>query len=104
MEMNALEIKQPAEWRIKWYSFRKNPLTLIGGFVLLLFIIMAVFAPLLTPYKPEIVDMSNRLAPPSSAHWFGTDEVGRDILTRVIYGARLSLGMGISVVIVTGLI
>lgn len=104
MEMNALEIKQPAEWRIKWYRFRKNPLTLIGGFVLLLFIIMAVFAPLLTPYKPEIVDMSNRLAPPSSAHWFGTDEVGRDILTRVIYGARLSLGMGISVVIVTGLI
>ncbi|MEI3614215.1 ABC transporter permease [Pseudogracilibacillus sp. SO30301A] len=104
METKAIELKQPAEWKIKWYRFRKNPLTLIGGFVLILFIIMAAFAPLLTPYEPDSIDMSNRLASPSAAHWFGTDEVGRDIFTRVIYGARLSLGMGISVVVVTGLI
>lgn len=104
METQAVEVKRPVEWKIKWYRFRNNPLTVIGSTTLFVFILMALFAPLLTPYEPQIIDMPNRLAPPSVEHWFGTDEVGRDIFTRVIYGARLSLGMGISVVIVTGII
>ncbi|MBP1948330.1 ABC transporter permease [Virgibacillus litoralis] len=97
-------INRPSQLRLNWYRFRKNPLTLIGGIVLLLFIIIAVAAPLLTPYEPEVINMENRLAPPSMSHWFGTDEVGRDVLTRIIYGARLSLGMGITVVVIAGLI
>ncbi|MBO8156990.1 MAG: ABC transporter permease subunit [Bacillaceae bacterium] len=90
--------------KILWYRFKQNPLTLVGTGILLMFIVLAIFAPLLTPYDPEMVNMSERFEPPSSAHWFGTDEVGRDILTRILYGARLSLGIGITVVVIAGLI
>lgn len=90
--------------RIRWLRFRKNPITLLGGVVLLLFILTAIFAPLLTTYSPDKVNMAQRLLGPSSSHLFGTDEVGRDIFTRIIYGARLSLGMGISVVVIAGVI
>ncbi|MGB7136791.1 MAG: ABC transporter permease [Acidobacteriaceae bacterium] len=65
---------------------------------MILFFIMAVFAPLLAPYNPAALDLLHRLQPPSSAHWMGTDELGRDILSRVIYGSRLSLTVAASVV------
>lgn len=97
-------LKRPNQLKMYWYRFRKNPLTLIGGIILLVFIMLAICAPLLTNYDPELVDMKKRLTAPSSEHWFGTDEVGRDLFTRILYGARLSLGMGISVVIIAGFI
>lgn len=93
-----------SQFRIQWYRLRHNPLTVIGGIVLCLFLLMAIFAPLLSPYDPVAVNMGERLLPVSGEHWFGTDEVGRDIFTRVLYGTRLSLGMGISVVVIAGLI
>lgn len=104
MEAQTVVLKQPSQLKLNWYRFRKNPLTLIGGSVLVMFIFLAIFAPLITPYNPEMINMKERLQPPSASHWFGTDEVGRDLLTRVAYGARLSLGMGISVVVIAGLI
>lgn len=97
-------VTQPSQFKKNWYRFRKNPLTLIGSSILILFAILAIFAPVFTPYNPELINMPERLAPPSAAHWFGTDEVGRDILTRILYGARLSLGMGIAVVVIAGFI
>lgn len=95
---------RPSTLNVRWYRFRKNPLTLIGGSVLLVFLFLAIAAPLLSPYDPNMIEVENRLEGPSFHHWFGTDEVGRDIFTRVLYGARLSLGMGISVVVIAGLI
>ncbi len=65
---------------------------------MLFFVSLALFAPLLSPYNPSSLDLAHRLAPPSAAHWLGTDELGRDILSRVIWGARLSLTVAISVV------
>jgi peptide/nickel transport system permease protein len=103
-QAKSVVLKQPSKLKINWYRFRKNPLTLIGGSVLVIFIFLAILAPLITPYNPEVINMKERLQPPSASHWFGTDEVGRDLLTRVAYGARLSLGMGISVVVIAGLI
>lgn len=103
-QLQSVVLKQPSQLKLNWYRFRKNPLTLIGGSVLVIFIFLAIFAPLITPYNPEVINMKERLQPPSASHWFGTDEVGRDLLTRVAYGARLSLGMGISVVVIAGLI
>jgi peptide/nickel transport system permease protein len=90
--------------RVMWYRLKKNPLSLIGGSILILLILSAIFAPLLSSYNAIDVNMSGRLLPPSASHWFGTDEVGRDIFTRIVYGARLSLGMGISVVVIAGII
>lgn len=66
--------------------------------MLIIFTCMALFAPWLAPTNPSAIDLMHRLAPPSRAHWFGTDQLGRDIFSRVIYGARLSLTVAVSVV------
>jgi peptide/nickel transport system permease protein len=67
---------------------------LVGLWVISSFILLAVFAPLIVPYDPIATSWALVRKPPSSAHWFGTDELGRDILTRVVYGARASLAAG----------
>lgn len=75
-----------------------QPLAAAGLMLLVLFAAMALLAPWLAPANPAAIDLLHRLAPPSAAHWFGTDELGRDILTRIIFGARLSLLVAVSVV------
>ena len=79
-------------------SFAQHPLAWIGIFLMICFGMMALLAPALAPYNPATLDLAHRLGPPSAAHWLGTDELGRDILSRVIWGARLSLTVAISVV------
>lgn len=72
---------------------RRTPLLAVmvaGGLILL-----AIAAPLITPYAPDAIDLAGRRAAPSIAHWFGTDDLGRDLLSRVLYGARVSLAIGI---------
>ena len=73
----------------------ENKVAVIAAVVILLFVIAALLAPVLTPYSPKEMDMANRLSPPSPAHIFGTDEGGRDILTRMLYGSRVSLLAGV---------
>lgn len=75
-----------------------NRLVLTGSCLVLLFALMALFAPLLSRYDPASIDLTNRLARPSLTHFFGTDELGRDILARVLFGARISLGVAAAVV------
>ena len=75
-----------------------QPLAASGILLIALFTAMALLAPWLTPANPAAIDLLHRLAPPSTAHWFGTDELGRDILARIIFGARLSLTVAFSVV------
>lgn len=77
---------------------RRQPLAVAGIVLFILFTAMALFAPFLAPSDPSALDLAHRLAAPSHAHWLGTDELGRDILSRVIWGARLSLTVAISVV------
>ncbi|WP_134682640.1 ABC transporter permease subunit [Brevibacillus migulae] len=87
-----------------WYTCRKNPLMLAGIVVLVIILLLSLFAPLISSYEPTKINIKDRFAPPSAEHWFGTDEVGRDIFTRILYGARLSLGVGVAVVLGAGLI
>lgn len=75
-----------------------QPLAALGVLLAVLFAVMAVGAPWLAPANPAAIDLTHRLAAPSAAHWFGTDQLGRDILSRIIYGARLSLTVAVSVV------
>lgn len=82
-----------------WLNLKSNPLAMIGLFIILLFVFIAIFAPWLAPYNPSTQDLGNRLAAPSAQHWFGTDELGRDIFSRILYGGRVTLGMVIAVVI-----
>jgi peptide/nickel transport system permease protein len=76
-----------------------NLLATAGAVMITIFVLCAVFAPWLAPQDPAYIDLPSRLMGPSSAHWFGTDELGRDILSRVIYGARISMLVGTCVVI-----
>jgi peptide/nickel transport system permease protein len=78
--------------------FRRK-LVLFGAVVLAAVVILAIAAPLVAPYSPTSMKVAQRLKPPSMLNWFGTDEFGRDILSRIIYGGRASLGIGIAVVI-----
>jgi peptide/nickel transport system permease protein len=77
---------------------RRNVLASIGMVLVAVFVVFALFAPWIAPQNPSSIDLPSRLQPPSGAHWFGTDELGRDILSRVIYGARISMLVGSSVV------
>jgi peptide/nickel transport system permease protein len=74
-----------------WLKFRLHPLGIVGLGIIILLILIALAAPLLTRYDPIAQDMAIRLAPPSAQHWLGTDNFGRDVFARVIYGARTTL-------------
>ncbi|MGJ4860286.1 D,D-dipeptide ABC transporter permease [Labrys sp. KB_33_2] len=83
------------------YLSRRQPLTVIGLAIVLMVLVIIAAAPLLAPYNPDKVALSLRLKPPSAAHWFGTDEVGRDLFSRVIYGARASCGAAFLIVAIS---
>jgi peptide/nickel transport system permease protein len=80
----------PAVWR--------RPMAVIGVVVIAIWLIIAIFAPLIAPYDP-LAQSFARLSPPSAAHWFGTDAVGRDVLSRTLYGARVSLPLALILVV-----
>lgn len=96
-EQNKLLLDEPENLRtITRRLWRENKLAAASAVLILLFLLLAALAPVITPYGfDEIVDTANRLAPPSTQHLLGTDEVGRDVLTRMLYGARISLLVGI---------
>ena len=83
---------------------QRNRAALAGMVVILVLVIAAIFAPFLAPYNPYTVTLETRLQPPGAAHLLGTDELGRDILSRLLYGARVSLWVGIVTVVLAGLI
>ena len=81
-------------WRDAWQRLRKNRMAVGGGITLLLFILMALLTPWLAPYSYEAQNLDLGASPPSAAHWLGTDVFGRDVLTQVMYGGRVSLAVG----------
>jgi len=85
-------------------SLRRNPLAMAGLVVLTLWLLIAIFAPLLAPYDPNKQDISHRLQAPNRTHLFGTDDLGRDIFSRVLYGARISIPAGILTIFATATI
>jgi peptide/nickel transport system permease protein len=87
-----------------WQAFAKNRLAIVGGAVVLILIVLAALAPVLTPWDPNRPDLRNMLGNPSRAHPLGTDQLGRDVLSRMLYGARVSLTVGfVSVGIATAI-
>ena len=84
-----------ATWIVRALGLiRRQPLASAGGFVVLIMIVATIFADVLSPYDPEAADFMNMLSPPNAQYWFCTDMFGRDILTRIIYGARTALFVG----------
>jgi peptide/nickel transport system permease protein len=90
--------------KVLWSEFRRRPLAVIGlVFVAALFLV-ALFAPWLSPHSPTAYDLDAILLPPSLTHPFGTDEEGRDVLSRMIFGTRVSLSVGLIAVAIYVLI
>lgn len=87
--------------KIKTRSFFKNKLSVAGLIIVVIMVIIAVFAPWIAPYEPNEMVVADRLQGPSANHWFGTDSMGRDVFTSVVYGARISLIVGAFVSIVS---
>lgn len=86
--------KRRSPWWEVWRRLKRNKAAMFGLSVIILLILVAVFAPLLAPYEPNKTSMRERLQPPSAAHPLGTDNFGRDMLSRIIYGSRISLYVG----------
>lgn len=78
-----------------WRRLRRSRSALLGLSILGVFALCGLFAPWFAPYDPYASDLENSLKPPSSKHWLGTDELGRDLLSRILYGARLSMVIGV---------
>lgn len=98
--INAEEIKGVSLWLDAWRRLKKNKMAVIGGIIVIIFIFIAIFADFIAPYSYEAINMPNQYQPPSKEHIFGTDSLGRDLFSRVIYGSRVSLAVGFVTAIV----
>ena len=87
-----------------WRALMAEPLGIIGGLIVLAFVLMAVFAPWLAPHDPLKIDVMHKFSGPSLEHWAGTDQLGRDLLSRIIYGARTALGVAITATGIAGIL
>ncbi len=86
----------------QWLAFRKNPAAVVGLVIVLALLLLAAFAPLIAQHDPLAQALDQRLLAPSAKHWFGTDALGRDIFSRVVYGTRVTLVIVMLVVITVG--
>lgn len=103
----ALDIDREGKqmWKIFWKRFRRNKLAMLGAFIIFSLAVVAIIAPLIAPFSPDQQDILHRLEPPSGKHFLGTDDLGRDLLSRIVYGTRVSLLVGfvaIGIAIVIG--
>jgi peptide/nickel transport system permease protein len=89
-----MDFRKSYFYSIFWKRFRRNRFALAGGVVVAVLFAVSLLAPLITPWDPAAINAYQVLLPPSAAHWMGTDELGRDVLSRVIFGTRISLYVG----------
>jgi peptide/nickel transport system permease protein len=104
VEAKIREEKILGPWQLAWIRLKRNKLAMLGLYILIFMVLLSVFGPMISPYNMETLDLSNISAPPSLSHPLGTDEVGRDVLTRVMYAGRISLSVGIVAVLISVLI
>lgn len=95
---------RPSRWKEIWEIALRNRLTLTGFAIVALVVLVGLLAPVLAPYDPNEMNIPARLQAPGAEHLFGTDEMGRDILSRVMYGARISIAVGVIIVAVSAAI
>ncbi|WP_306226999.1 nickel transporter permease [Bosea beijingensis] len=86
----------------QWLAFKRNPMAVAGLVIIVLLLLVAAFAPLIAPFDPIAQALDKRLMPPSATNWFGTDALGRDIFSRIVYGTRITLVIVLLVVVTVG--
>ena len=105
-EDGAVQVKKRSQFQETWRRLKKNRMAMLGLFVITLLILVSIFADFIFDYNDVVIkqDTSIRLEGPSSEHWLGTDEFGRDILARLVHGSRVSLSVGVVAVTISLLI
>ena len=86
----------------QWLAFKRNPMAVAGLAIIVLLLLIAAFAPVIAPFDPIAQALDKRLMPPSATNWFGTDALGRDIFSRIVYGTRITLVIVLLVVVTVG--
>ena len=99
-----MEKRSQNQWAIVWRRLKKNRRAVIGLCIIIIVVLLAIFAPLISPYRPSKMSLRNKLEAPSAQNWLGTDKLGRDIFSRIIYGSRISILVGIVAVGISGTI
>lgn len=102
-DVNVNEIKKEdiiSPWKIAWKRLKKNKLALTGLFILIFMVLMSIVGPWISPYDMETIDLGNVSSAPTAQHLLGTDSVGRDVLTRIMYAGRISLSVGVVAVVI----
>jgi peptide/nickel transport system permease protein len=97
-------VVSPSRARKRLRLLRRQPAVLLGTAVVVAWIALALLAPVIAPYPPLEQNIQGRLQPPNATHWFGTDELGRDVLSRVLYGGRITIPAGLAVVVVNAIV
>ena len=100
-QIDEKQEKVRGPWREAWSSFKKSKSALVGSVIVIFFVIIAIIGPFLAPQGINDQNLSIRLQPPSAEHWFGTDDLGRDIFSRILHGTRISLTVGLSAVLLS---
>lgn len=95
-QSEVIQRESLSSWRDSWERLRKNKLAMTGLIIMILIVIMAIIGPMISKYDYETNDLMNTNMPPSSEHWFGTDDLGRDVFVRTWMGARISLTVGLA--------
>ena len=95
MKDNSNPIRGESPFQVTISRLKKNKGAIIGGMIIVVFVLSATFAPFIAPYDPLETNLEETLQGHSFKHWLGTDEQGRDILSRIIYGGRMSLAIGV---------
>lgn len=95
-QSEVIQRESLSAWRDSWERLRKNKLAMTGLIIMIMIVFMAIFGPMMVDYDYETNDLMNTNMPPSSEHWFGTDDLGRDVFVRTWMGARISLMVGLA--------
>ncbi len=103
-DSQGMEAVGRTQWQIAWRRFRRHKMALVGLFILSIFYLAAIFAPVVAPFDPDALDLENLRQGPSMKHLMGTDALGRDLFSRVVYGGRVSLSVGMGVALSAGII
>src|SRR5678816_2076884 len=100
----AVQVAQPGYWRGVWQRFKRHRIAYIGAFLFVALLLLVIAGPYMAPYELDQISLSERMHLPSTKHWLGTDELGRDTWVRIMYGGRVSLTVGLAVALSTVLI
>ena len=98
--VDSIPRQGPSYWKDAWLRLCQNKLAVCGLILLVIFIVMAIFVPILSPYTYYETHLSVKNTPPCTTYWFGTDELGRDLFTRIWWGARISLFVGVMAAVI----